>query len=229
MLAILLGLTLAALAQNGNLLGTRAPRQETQEEIEQEITSELNGHALRKIDGKIHNLRAEGESKSGIVVLVDHDVVILKLNNDADVPTYWALKNYSDAIKNQTVSVRALNVGKYSWGQYPLELWDCGTILTPVEEKKMKGEFDEAQNKIQQDQIEAAQLKKFITNSNEVVRLKLAAWGGSAPAQYSLALHYLSGQGCETNKAIAIHWLKIASDAGDFGASNKLAKLESLK
>lgn len=228
------------LTRTGNFLGSAQPRQETPQEIAQRqaqweamrqvgITRELNGHALRKIDGKIHNLRIEGESKSGKIYSQSDDGILVIQMDNRDM-TYWALKNYPDGITGRNISIRVIKVGKYKWwNDSQLELFDCGTLLTPEEEKQKQDEFEAAQKKIQQDRIEVMQLKSFIANSNAVASLKTEAANGSPSAQYNLALHYLNGRGCETNKDLAIHWLKTASDGGDFLASNKLVTLQGLK
>ncbi len=69
----------------------------------------------------------------------------------------------------------------------------------------------------------------------QAVDAKAVAWlfsqatNGSASAQCSLGLHYLNGQGVETNTALAIEWLKRAADQGDIEASNKLVKLSAVQ
>jgi len=226
--------------QNGNFIGTAQPHQQTAEEIAKQqaaqlqamqprIATELNGHALRKIDGKIHNLRFEGESKDGHIKYAAEDFLVVSTMWSTG-EHFFALKNFlGDGSVDKYVDVRVIKAGVVQWNSTPLELWDCGTLLTPEEEKQKQAEFESAVIKIRQDQIEAARIKTFIANSNEVVRLKSAATGGSASAQFSLALHYLNGKGCETNKDLAIHWLKTASDGGNFGASNKLVELEQQK
>jgi TPR repeat protein len=52
------------------------------------------------------------------------------------------------------------------------------------------------------------------------------ATNGIASAQCSLGLHYLSGQGCETNMELATEWLQKAAEQVSLEASNKLAELK---
>lgn len=59
-----------------------------------------------------------------------------------------------------------------------------------------------------------------------VLWLQSKASNGDAWAQCDLGEHYLKGEGCETNRALAIEWFKKAAARGSFEASNKL---ESLK
>jgi hypothetical protein len=66
---------------------------------------------------------------------------------------------------------------------------------------------------------------KQAIDARTVAWLFSQATNGSASAQCSLGLHYLSGQGVETNKTLAIEWLKRAADQGDIEASNKLEEL----
>jgi TPR repeat protein len=70
-----------------------------------------------------------------------------------------------------------------------------------------------------------AQSSKFIAQSNAVVWLAPQATNGVASAQYSLALHYLNGEGCATNKDLALYWLKQSSAHGNEEATSKLKGL----
>ena len=191
----------------------------------------LGGHIFRRVDGKIYNLFQTGVFVGGYVQGVRDDALIVRTGQDSG--DYRAIKNYKgEAVADKYIYTVAMRNGIYTDGNTPLELYDCGTILSPDEERQQEQATREkmvADAKAKADAVtalrEAQRQKSFIINSNEVVRLSLEATNGSAAAQYSLALHYLDGRGCETNKDLAVHWLKIASDGGYFGASNKLAEL----
>ena len=73
---------------------------------------------------------------------------------------------------------------------------------------------------------ELAQKKKAAADARTVQWLAPQATNGDASVQYSLAIHYLNGQGCETNRETAFFWLKKAAEQGSIDASNKLAHLE---
>jgi len=84
-----------------------------------------------------------------------------------------------------------------------------------------------------QQQIEAAKAKAIRDKKkNEEVQINTVRWlqseatNGSASAQYSLGIHYLNGQGCDTNREQAIYWLQKSAAQGNFVASNKLASLQ---
>ena len=62
--------------------------------------------------------------------------------------------------------------------------------------------------------------------TNAVRWLQTLATNGDASAQYRLALHFLTGDGCATNRAEAVRWFKIAAAGGSGEASNKLATLK---
>ncbi|MEN6533332.1 MAG: hypothetical protein ABFD89_06695 [Bryobacteraceae bacterium] len=47
----------------------------------------------------------------------------------------------------------------------------------------------------------------------------------NAGAQYRLAICYLTGAGCATNRIEAMKWLKLSASSGNLEASNKLATL----
>jgi TPR repeat protein len=75
----------------------------------------------------------------------------------------------------------------------------------------------------------ASEKRSFIANSNAVMWLQSEATNGSVSAQCSLGLHYLNGQGCETNKELAVYWLTQAANQGEIEASNKLEWIRSQK
>jgi TPR repeat protein len=68
--------------------------------------------------------------------------------------------------------------------------------------------------------------KTFLVQSNVIRWLQPLATNGDASAQCSLGEHYLTGNGCETNRALAIKWLTTAAGNGDMEASNTLARLK---
>jgi TPR repeat protein len=101
--------------------------------------------------------------------------------------------------------------------------------LTPEKIEQMKewqAQTDAFNEKQKAKAQEAAQAKKFLIQSNAVRWLQPQATNGDASAQCSLGLHYLNGQGCETNREQAIYWLTQAANQGDQEASNKLASLK---
>ena len=191
------------------------------------MTRAIDGHAFRRIDGKIQNMRAVGGVKSGRVYSVSDDGIIVVQEGGMSDVHYWALKNYpKEAVADKHIEVAAVKSGVYNWRETPLQLWDYGILLTPEEEKQKRDDAEAAQMKIQQQRIEVARMKAFIANSNAVVRLQLQATNGAAWAQCSLGLHYLKGEGCETNREQAIYWLQKAALQGDLEASNKLSGLK---
>jgi hypothetical protein len=128
------------------------------------------------------------------------------------------LKHYMIGQVGQTVSVRAMMIE----GGDTSELWDYGKPYVPPP--------------LTPEQIQAAQKAanaRAIANKkiaeqgqvNAVRWLQPQATNGNASAQCRLGLHYLNGQGCETNREQAIYWLKKAADQGDTEASNTLTRL----
>jgi TPR repeat protein len=71
-----------------------------------------------------------------------------------------------------------------------------------------------------------AQKRKEEVDERTVKWLMTQATNGIASAQCSLGLHYLSGQGCETNMELATEWLQKAAEQVSLEASNKLAELK---
>lgn len=70
---------------------------------------------------------------------------------------------------------------------------------------------------------------KQAADAKAVTWLLSQATNGSSSAECSLGLHYLNGQGVETNKALAIEWLKKAADQGNIEASNRLEQLATIQ
>ena len=70
---------------------------------------------------------------------------------------------------------------------------------------------------------------KQAADAKTVTWLLAQATNGSSSAEYSLGLRYLNGQGVETNKALAIEWLRKAAAQGNTEASNRLEKLATVQ
>ena len=65
------------------------------------------------------------------------------------------------------------------------------------------------------------------TEMRKIEELEHDATKGDSSAQYSLAIHYLHGFGCETNEVLGIFWLSKAAAQGNIDASNDLQAIES--
>ncbi|HUZ08091.1 MAG TPA: SEL1-like repeat protein [Candidatus Paceibacterota bacterium] len=121
-----------------------------------------------------------------------------------------------------------LELAYHKEGNAPLALWDCGTPLMDEEEKEHIDQIraeQVAQRKILDD---AARQRNFLIQSNAIVSLLPHATNGETWAQTGVAIRYLNGQGCETNKNLAIFWLQKAAAQGDSEASNYLARINSI-
>jgi len=59
-----------------------------------------------------------------------------------------------------------------------------------------------------------------------VLWLQSKATNGDASAQFFLGKHYLNGEGCETNRELAIDWFRKAATQGSLEASNELVSLK---
>ncbi len=68
--------------------------------------------------------------------------------------------------------------------------------------------------------------KNYQAQANAIRFLQPQATNGDASAQCELGLHYLNGQGCETNQEQGIYWLQKAAAQGDLRASKKLEQLK---
>ena len=129
------------------------------------------------------------------------------------------LKHYMIGQVGQTVSVCAMMIE----GGDTSELWDYGKpyVPPPLTPEQIRA-AQEAAN------ARAIASKKIAeeTQANAVRWLQPQATNGNASAQCRLGLHYLNGQGCETNREQAVYWLKKAADQGDAEASTVLRRLQ---
>ena len=185
----------------------------------------LNGFYYASIGGKIYDLRTSGTIVSGSVKYISDGIIVID-HGLVDV----AIKNYKgEATVDKTITVCAIHTGTYDWNSVPLQLWDCGTKPTAEQMQQIKAEEDKAQEIIDQQTAalkQAARQKMLQGQTNAVHWLFSQATNGDVFAQCSLGEHYLAGLGCETNRDLAIQWLRKAADGGSMEASNKLAQLK---
>ena len=129
------------------------------------------------------------------------------------------LKHYMIGQVGQTVSVRAMMIE----GGDASELWDYGKpyVPPPLTPEQIKAAQEAANARAIANKKKAEE-----TQVNAVRWLQPQATNGNASAQCRLGLHYLNGQGCETNREQAIYWLKKAADQGDAEASTVLTRLQ---
>ena len=142
---------------------------------------------------------------------------------------FWVANFPFEVVSGQIISsdehLMAWAVGTYSYntvqgGSRTIKKLDYGVPCAPpppspqqIAAIKAKQELD--RKRAAQGQVKAREW------------LLTQATNGSASAQCSLGLHYLTGEGGEVNRDLAIYWLKKASDQGDREASNKLVSLKN--
>jgi hypothetical protein len=179
--------------------------------------SPVGGVWQRVVNGqKIDFHKPPAYSINGQVTAERDGLVIL-----SGVEGEFALTNYSGHITDgEKVFALAMRSGKYTYGDTPMDIWDCGTPYIPSPEEIV------ASNAVVQAKAEIARQRIAQAQTNAVIWLKSQATNGSASAQCSLGEHYLAGLGCETNRAQAIYWFTQAANQGDIEASNKLAGLK---
>ena len=190
----------------------------------------LNWSQKKTIYGKSHSdeLVNQGNFIGGVPIKHEPPIIGYETVSTKEV----LVVNYltEGIAEGEKLDFYAVQIGTTNFLGHTIELWDAGMAkLTPEKIEQMKewqaqtAAFNEKQNAKAQ---EAAQAKKFLIQSNAVRWLQPQATNGDASAQYSLGLHYLNGQGCETNREQAIYWLTQAANQGNQEASNKLASLQ---
>jgi hypothetical protein len=141
------------------------------------------------------------------------------------------LRNYPDAdslVDNQIIQFLALRVGNYQYtgtdgSTVTIAAYDYGKpyVPPPMTPEQIIAAQEAAKARAISDKIKAEHSQVKV-----VMWLQSQATNGSASAQCSLGLHYLNGQGCDTNHAQGIYWLTHSANQGDVEASNKLAEIQ---
>jgi hypothetical protein len=184
------------------------------------------------VDGRVSDKRT-WISISGNIIDYSGDTVLLEAGTDKIILKHYEFQDGTGGIlvaQHTPVETKALKVAPEHWagskfspaGTY--ETWDCGKPYVPSA-ADIEAARKQAADKMEADTIalrkkeHEAQLRAFRT-------VYSGATNGSPSMQYSLALRYLNGQGCETNKDEGIRWLKIASTNGSYEAASKLAALK---
>lgn len=207
----------------------------------------------RVVDGKIYSAVDDGwdqfsgkvlevQQGKGIRVLGKYSSSIVRYpSSDDDDATEFFVANFPyDVADNSEIGHGAIYMAKntnktytyrtVSGGSHTIYMLDYGVPCDePEAVKEDREQKAKAAAKAAQAALEAARIaktqKQFLIQSNVIVWLQPQATNGVAFAQCDLGEHYLNGQGCETNKKLAVHWLTLAANQGDVEASNVLAKI----
>jgi len=179
---------------------------------------------------------------SGRVLEVTDDGILLNRFSQNNV----LLTNYSKVVvDNQHINCFAKNVGVYSYqsvsgGISTIPKYDCGKPVLPSQEFLEQAinlvrtaiatnPFAIRNQSIVEKQEKAKQKARdenYKAQANAIHVLEPEATNGDASAQCELGMHYLNGQGCETNQEQGIYWLQKAAAQGDLRASKKLEQLK---
>jgi hypothetical protein len=133
-----------------------------------------------------------------------------------------------DVVNDQVIPedehLMAWYVGTYTYttvsgGSRTIKKLDYGVPCEPPAPTKEQIEAAKAKAILGKKQVEEGQI-------NAVKWLQSQATNGDAGAQFSLGIHYLNGKGCETNRELAVYWLKESAAQGNIEASNKLSTLK---
>ncbi len=195
---------------------------------------QTGGKIYRTVNGKTDNIVVNQWGwgyKDGEVRYSEQSGILILYSLGYSKPS-MALRNYTGkSTVGLHVSTVAKLVGTYNWEGVPLELWDCGTQATTKELEMVKAEEAAQQAALDEQKEQARKVAASIDYTNQakaIIWLQKESTNGSPSAQYGLGIHYLNGQGCETNTEQAIYWLTQAANQGSFEASNKLTSINLL-
>jgi hypothetical protein len=194
----------------------------------------------RAINGATNYVKIDGVVFCGKIVDVTKEGVRIegsfgKLFDTHYNPTVYEYQDFfvanfpfevvTDQVIPESEYLMAWQVGTYTYstvngGSRTIKKLDYGTPSNPPAELIQK-------------QIEAAKARaiadKKRVEQGQIAAVKFLqpqATNGDADSQCQLALHYLNGQGCETNREAAIYWLQKSAAQGNRQASNKLVTLK---
>jgi len=193
----------------------------------------------RAMSGKTNYIKADGVEFCGKVMDVTKDGVRIEgaygdLFGTSYIPSMYSYDDFfvanfpfevvNDQVIPQSEHLMAWYVGTYTYSTVngssrTIKKLNYGIPCDPPAELiKQQQEAAAARALAEKKKADQGQV-------NAVHWLQTQATNGSASAQCSLGIHYLNGQGCETNREQAIYWLKKAAEQGDTEASQKLAGL----
>jgi hypothetical protein len=203
----------------------------------------------RVLNGTTNYVKLQGVEFCGKVVDITPNGVRIEGEFGDLCKTYYPAEGFSDVynhdfqdffvarfpfevVNGQIISsdehLMAWYVGAYTYttvsgGSRTIRKLDYGIPCGPAPEF-VQQQIEAAKAKAEKDKQKAIQLQ-----INAVCWLLSQATNGDASAQCSLGIHYLNGQGCETNREQAIYWLQKSAAQGNIEASNKLASLPKLQ
>jgi len=223
----------------GNFLGsfvppTPTPKQKAAEEAQrlQTVQTLLKGHYFRRVNGQIVNMFLNGNLTYFIVESKINGFVIGK-GFGKEALGRIAVKNFTgEVIAKQSIEFVAVRSGSYDDGGTPLELYDCGRILTADEEQneieRLKKQHATAQQQVQADR----QVKKKIEDAKAAEATAKAvkinqdqADKGDAYGLLRMGERYRTGVGVEKDLEKARSYLQKAVNAGSETAKSELADL----
>lgn len=125
-------------------------------------------------------------------------------------------------VSDQSVSGMAFNSGTYTYetvvgSSRTIPQLDYGIPCGVPPDLNAENEKQQMLDK------EIEELKK----SAVVQQLAMNATNGDRDAQFSLAIHYRDGIGCEANEQLAFFWFSNSASLGNLQASNELVELET--
>lgn len=187
-----------------------------------------SNNVMRVVHGNVYNVVADEHWQyiSGAVEFMNNGCLIVRERKDfLETGKHLILTNCPALSAKGLAQVVAMPVGIINDFGYPTELWDCGTPYIPpppTPEQIARAQDAKVKNIIAQHQRSA------LAESNAVTWLQSQSTNGSPADQFSLAMHYLNGQGCATNRDLAIYWLQQSARAGSEEAARKLRQMDSI-
>ena len=204
----------------------------------------------RELNGTTNYIRKEGVEFCGKVLEVQPGGI--RVSGDYSTlfrANYWSDIEHSDLnseffvanfpfevaedeVISESKHLMAWYIGTYTYhtvngGSRTIRKLDYGKPCDEPAEEILKDQQAARAIELAKAQAEQKSLeKKQAVQARAVAWLQPQATNGDASAQCSLGLHYLSGQGCETNREQAIYWLQKSAAQGYIEASNKLASLQ---
>jgi hypothetical protein len=227
---------MGAYAPGGSYVPETAQAKQQRQQYEQRaLDTALGGHDYRKIGGRIQYMRDASLFMQVQIVSTLHDgVLICCLGFPDPDDRRRAVKNYrGEAITGRYPRILAKRTGTYRYGTETLELYDCGTLLTPAEEREIAANARTAQETAQaaaQDRAadaRAAAAERARVNAERALKSDQDdAAKGDADGLARMGVRYRDGYGVEKDLAKAEEYLTKAANAGSLHAARVLADMK---
>lgn len=188
----------------------------------------------RVLNGKVYNatiasnwitLRLLANPKITNALVGRRGIAAKRFNNGGyyDVFEEGPLAEIRNGVKSVFNEYRVVFIGTEDRNGQPIEIYDAGRPATRTE---VEAEIARRQAEANESSLTAAERERKLMAPKVLAYQSQQASNGSPSFQLILGKRYLTGDGVETNLALARHWLQSACTNGEPQATNLLTQIK---